>query len=99
VATPVDTGKLNKKGKPVMEFANVCTVKGDIADDAEGFDIGPETARLYAEITQSAKTILWNGPMGMFEDSRFATGTNIVRPSRRRNHTKERREEHHRRRR
>jgi phosphoglycerate kinase len=78
VATPVDTGKLNKKGKPVMEFANVCTVKGDIADDAEGFDIGPETARLYAEITQSAKTILWNGPMGMFEDSRFATGTNIV---------------------
>ena len=78
VATPVDTGKLNKKGKPVMDFTNVRTVKGDIADDAEGFDIGPETAKRYAEIIQSAKTILWNGPMGMFEDSRFAAGTNIV---------------------
>jgi phosphoglycerate kinase len=78
VATPVDTGKLNKKGKPVMDFTNVRTVKGDIADDAEGFDIGPETAKRYADIIQSAKTILWNGPMGMFEDSRFATGTNIV---------------------
>jgi len=78
VATPVDTGKLNKKGKPVMDFTNVRTVKGDIADDAEGFDIGPETAKRYADIIQSAKTILWNGPMGMFEDSRFAAGTNIV---------------------
>jgi phosphoglycerate kinase len=78
VATPVDTGKLNKKGKPVMEFTNVRTIRGDIPDDAEGFSIGEETAKNYAKIISSAKTILWNGPMGMFEDSRFAAGTNAV---------------------
>jgi phosphoglycerate kinase len=78
VATPVDTGKLNKKGKPVFEFQNPRVVSGDIPDDAEGFDIGPETARRYAEIIRSAKTILWNGPMGMFEDKRFAEGTSAV---------------------
>ena len=78
VATPVDSGKLNKKGKPVFDFTNVRTVRGDIPDDAEGFSIGPETAANYAKIISSAKTILWNGPMGMFEDPRFAAGTNAV---------------------
>src|SRR5882757_9637953 len=78
IATPVDTGKLNKKGKPVYDLTNVRTVGGDIPDDAEGFSIGPETAATYANIISSAKTILWNGPMGMFEDARFAAGTNAV---------------------
>jgi len=78
VATPVDTGKLNKKGKPVYDLTNVRTVKGDIPDDAEGFSIGEETAKRYAEIIRGAKTILWNGPMGMFEDARFAGATNSV---------------------
>jgi phosphoglycerate kinase len=78
VATPVDTGKLNKKGKPVFDFTNVRTVSGDIPDDAEGFGIGEQTAARYAEIIRGAKTILWNGPMGMFEDPRFAASTNIV---------------------
>ncbi|HEY3930891.1 MAG TPA: phosphoglycerate kinase [Verrucomicrobiae bacterium] len=78
VATPVETGKLNKKGKPVMDFVNVRTVRGDIPDDAEGFSIGEETAKNYAQIISSAKTILWNGPMGMFEDARFAASTNAV---------------------
>ncbi len=78
IATPVDTGKLNKKGKPVYELTNIRTVSGEIPDDAEGFSIGPETAKNYAEIIRGAKTILWNGPMGMFEDARFADGTNAV---------------------
>jgi phosphoglycerate kinase len=78
IATPVDTGKLNKKGKPVFDFTNIRTVSGDISDDAEGFSIGEKTAAHYAEIIKGAKTILWNGPLGMFEDARFATGTNIV---------------------
>jgi phosphoglycerate kinase len=78
VATPVDTGKMNKKGKPVFDFANIRTITGDIPDDAEGFSIGPETATNYAKIIGGAKTILWNGPMGMFEDARFAAGTNTV---------------------
>ena len=78
IATPVDTGKLNKKGKPVMDFTNVQTIKGNIPDEAEGFSIGDETASHFAKIISGAKTILWNGPMGMFEDARFAAGTNAV---------------------
>jgi phosphoglycerate kinase len=79
IATPVDSGKVNKKGKPVFEFQNARVNSSlDIPDDAEGFDVGPETAKRYAEVIRGAKTILWNGPMGMFEDSRFASGTNVV---------------------
>ena len=78
IATSVNTGKLNKKGKPVFEFTDVKTVRGEIPGDAEGFDIGAETSARYAEIIRGAKTILWNGPMGMFEDARFAEGTNVV---------------------
>jgi phosphoglycerate kinase len=78
VAKPVATGKLNKKGKPVMDFVNIHTVSDDIPDDCEGFSIGEKTAAHYAQIIASAKTILWNGPMGMFEDARFAAGTNAV---------------------
>lgn len=79
IATPVNTGKLNKKGKPVFEMQNArLNASLDIPEDAEGFDIGPATAQRYAEVIRSAKTILWNGPMGMFEDSRFAEGTNSV---------------------
>ena len=76
VATLVDTGKLNKKGKPVFSPENPrLNAQSDIPDDAEGFDIGPETVRRYSEVIRKAKTILWNGPMGMFEDKRFAEGT------------------------
>src|SRR5688572_112874 len=79
IATAVDTGKLNKKGKPIFDLQNPRVNKGDnIPDDAEGFDIGPETARKYSEVILKAKTILWNGPMGMFEDARFAEGTRTV---------------------
>ncbi len=78
IATPVDSGKLNKKGKPIFDLTNPRVVTGDIPDDAEGFDVGPETAQRYAEIIRGAKTVLWNGPMGMFEDQRFAEGTNTV---------------------
>lgn len=79
IATPVDSGKLNKKGKPIFDLQNP-RVNNDanIPNDAEGFDIGPETARLYSEVVLKAKTILWNGPMGMFEDPRFAEGTRLV---------------------
>ncbi len=78
VADPVDTGKVNKKGRPVFDFVNLRTVTGDIPGDSEGFDVGPATAQRFAEIIKGAKTILWNGPMGMFEDKRFAEGTNVV---------------------
>jgi phosphoglycerate kinase len=79
IGTPVDTGKVNKKGRPVMEIQNPrANNEPDIPDDAEGLDIGPDTARRFAEIVRGAKTIMWNGPMGMFEDARFAGGTNAV---------------------
>jgi phosphoglycerate kinase len=79
IGTPVDTGKVNKKAKPVMEIQNPRAHSArDIPDDAEGLDIGPETAQRFAEIARGAKTIMWNGPMGMFEDARFAEGTNAV---------------------
>jgi phosphoglycerate kinase len=47
-------------------------------DNAAGLDIGPATVQAYAAEIASAKTILWNGPMGLFEDKRFAEGTNAV---------------------
>src|SRR5262249_16683471 len=43
-----------------------------------GVDVGPETIKLFRELIAGAKTILWNGPMGMFEDKRFAEGTFAV---------------------
>jgi phosphoglycerate kinase len=79
VAKPVKTAKLDKKGKPVIEWQEVAQSKGnDCPDGTAGLDIGPETARAYCDVVLKAKTILWNGPMGMFEDKRFADGTNAV---------------------
>lgn len=79
VATAFDTGKLNKKGKPVMDFKDHrVNSEGNIPDTEEGVDIGPETAKTYAKAVATAKTILWNGPMGIFEDKRFAEGTFAV---------------------
>jgi phosphoglycerate kinase len=79
IATPVDTGKLNKKGKPVLDLQNPrVNADRNIPDNDEGVDIGPKTAERYAEVIHSAKTILWNGPMGIFEDKRFAAGTNAI---------------------
>ncbi len=78
VATPVDTGKVNKKGRPVFDYTNIRALSGDIPDDGDGLSIGPESEANFAKIISTAKTILWNGPMGMFEDARFAGATNVV---------------------
>ncbi len=79
VATPVKTDKLDKKGKPVIEYQDVrVNTAMDCPDNAAGLDIGPQTVKAYAEELARAKTILWNGPMGLFEDKRFAEGTNAV---------------------
>ena len=51
---------------------------GNIPDDFEGFDIGPKTAAKYAEIVKAAKTIVWNGPMGVCEMPPFDEGTKVV---------------------
>ncbi len=55
------------------------TVSADaIPDDMMGLDIGPETSKLYADAIAGAKTVFWNGPMGVFEMDAFAAGTKAV---------------------
>jgi phosphoglycerate kinase len=79
VATPVVTDKLNKKGKPIIDLNNPRTnAEQNIPDNEEGVDIGPASAEAFRKAIVGAKTILWNGPMGIFEDKRFAAGTNAV---------------------
>ena len=51
---------------------------GQIPDGWEGLDIGPETAKLFADAVKTAKTVVWNGPMGCFEMPKFAAGTKAV---------------------
>jgi phosphoglycerate kinase len=79
VATPVKTDKLDKKGKPVIEYQNPRTSSDlNCPEDAAGLDIGPTTVKAYADVIAKARTILWNGPMGLFENKQFASGTNAV---------------------
>ena len=49
-----------------------------VADGWKGLDIGPGTAAEFADVVTAAGTVFWNGPMGMFEDVRFAAGTGTV---------------------
>ncbi|MGD0853085.1 MAG: phosphoglycerate kinase [Acidimicrobiales bacterium] len=58
--------------EPAVEFG------ADIPDGFVGLDIGPASAEHFAELIAGAATILWNGPMGVFEDERFAGGTAVV---------------------
>ena len=63
------------------EFSNDAEsrVVGDNMDaDEMGMDIGPKTRELYAEAVKTAKTVVWNGPMGVFEMPNFAAGTVAV---------------------
>jgi phosphoglycerate kinase len=53
-------------------------VEGNIPSDMEGFDIGPKTREAYKAEIAKAKTVIWNGPMGMFEKKPFAEGTRVV---------------------
>ncbi|MBT5928550.1 MAG: phosphoglycerate kinase [Verrucomicrobia bacterium] len=79
IVTPVVTDKLNKKGKPILEFQNPRhNTEPNIPDNEEGVDIGEETAKTFSDKIAQAKTILWNGPMGIFEDPRFSNGTFAV---------------------
>jgi phosphoglycerate kinase len=57
---------------------NFATWGTRLPDGAKGFDIGPGSAAAFADIIAEAGTVFWNGPMGMFEDDRFAAGTRTV---------------------
>ena len=72
---PVDT----KVGKEYSADTESKTVKStEIPADWEGLDIGEETIKLYSEELQKAKTVIWNGPLGVFEFPQFAIGTNAI---------------------
>ena len=47
----------------------------DVPDEFAGYDIGPDTIKLYSDEIKKAKTVIWNGPMGCFEMPHFAAGT------------------------
>ena len=52
--------------------------QNEIPDGWRGLDIGPKTAEMFADAVKSAKTVVWNGPMGCFEMPKFADGTDAV---------------------
>jgi len=57
---------------------SVKVIEGDLPDGWTGLDIGPDSAATFAEAVAGAGTVLWNGPLGAFEDMRFAGGTRVV---------------------
>jgi phosphoglycerate kinase len=57
---------------------NFATFGTRLPEGAKGFDIGPGTAAAFSDVVMDARTVFWNGPMGMFEDPRFEAGTRTV---------------------
>ena len=76
---PVDTTIAAEFPNPIDGEITVSVVPSDaIPADQMGLDIGPKTAALYAEAVKTAKTVVWNGPMGVFENPILAKGTIAV---------------------
>ncbi len=72
---PVDT-KIGKEFKPDTESKTV--VWTEIPEGWEGFDIGAKSIEMFTEEIKKAKTVVWNGPVGLFEFDQFAIGTNAI---------------------
>ena len=76
---PVDTVVAASFPDPIDGPIDVKTVAADaIPDDMEGLDIGEESRKLFADAAKAAKTVVWNGPMGVFENPTLAQGTIAV---------------------
>ena len=76
---PIDNGVADGFPNPIDAEIEVEYVDADkIPADKEGLDIGPKTAKLFADAVLSAKTVVWNGPMGVFENPTLAKGTVAV---------------------
>jgi phosphoglycerate kinase len=84
ILLPTDTRALEPGGSfgPPSEGeghkGSVKIIEGDLPDGWTGLDIGPDSAAAFAEAVGDAGTVLWNGPLGAFEDRRFAEGTRVV---------------------
>ena len=74
IKLPIDTLVASE----MSNTAQTKVVEGNIPADQEGFDIGPKTRELYKAEVARAKTIVWNGPMGVFEKKPFAEGTRAI---------------------
>ena len=72
---PVDT-KIGKEFKPDTESKTVAWT--EIPEGWEGFDIGEKSIEMFTEEIKNAKTVVWNGPVGLFEFDQFAIGTNAI---------------------
>ena len=76
ILLPIDTMITKDFPNPIDAPVEATCVKvGQIPDDMMGLDIGTESAKLFAEEVKNAKTVVWNGPMGVFENPVFANGT------------------------
>ncbi len=76
---PVDTTIAAEFPNPIDGPIEVSVVDSDkIPDDMQGLDIGPKTMELYAAAAKAAKTVVWNDPMGVFENPTLAAGTIAV---------------------
>jgi phosphoglycerate kinase len=84
ILLPTDTRALEPGGSfgPTSEGeghkGSVKVIEGDLPDGWTGLDIGPDSAAAFATAVGEAGTVLWNGPLGAFEDRRFAEGTRVV---------------------
>ncbi|MBR3794708.1 MAG: phosphoglycerate kinase, partial [Clostridia bacterium] len=79
ILLPVDTVCIKEFPNPIDAAVEPVVVDSDaIPADMMGCDIGPKTAALYAEAAKNAKTVIWNGPMGVFENPTLAAGTLAV---------------------
>ena len=82
ILLPVDCNIADHFPDPIDAPIDVKTVDADkIPEDYEGLDIGPKTAELFAAEVKNAKTVVWNGPMGVFENPTLAAGTIAVAKS------------------
>lgn len=82
ILLPVDCNIADHFPDPIDGEIEVKTVDADkIPDDYEGLDIGPKTAEIFANEVKNAKTVVWNGPMGVFENQTLAQGTIAVAKS------------------
>ncbi len=82
ILLPIDCTIAKNFPDPIDGPIEVEIVDADkIPDDYQGLDIGPKTAELFADAVKSAKTVVWNGPMGVFENPTLAKGTIAVAKS------------------
>ncbi len=76
---PVDSATITEFPNPIDAPVDVVMYDSDkMPADREGCDIGPKTAAMFADAVKSAKTVVWNGPMGVFENPTLAEGTIAV---------------------